>query len=149
VKRLVVHLIAFLVAVTFAVVFYIKTLDMPQAAYELPRLLSYLITILAGAMLFEAFIYYRKQLKSGEAESKEEVKVVRIILFVLMIGIYIATIEKIGYFIMTPLFLIGAFFYLKSVKRLTIVFITAGFTIFIYILFVKLLNSPIPMGLLS
>lgn len=148
-KKLISHIIAFFVALIFAIVFYVKTMDMPKAAYELPRILSYLIIALAVAMLIEALMAYRKLLKSGQIEPSEEMKVVRVILFLVMIGVYIFTIEKIGYFIMTPIFLLSSFFYLKSTKKQTIIFITIGFTLFIYLLFVKLLNSPIPLGPMS
>lgn len=147
-RRLVYHLIAFMVAVIFAVVFYVDSLELPDSANQLPQLISYIITILATGMLISAFLDYRKNVKN-EKEEPEKINALRAVFFVGLVTVYIFTINKIGYFIMTPIFLLSSFFYLKSSNKRNIVLITIGFILFVYILFVKLFNLPIPMGPMS
>ena len=66
-----------------------------------------------------------------------------------MIFAYILAIDPLGYFLVTPAFLIGALSYLRAIKMRYILIITFIFTIFVYLLFVKFLHLPIPLGLMS
>ena len=147
-RKLVYHIIAFLAAVIFALIFYADSLELPDSANQLPQLVSYIIIILSTGMLINAVIEYRQNLVDHE-EEPEKVNVIRVILFVGLIALYIFTIDKVGYFIMTPIFMLASFYYLKSSSNRNIILITLGFIFFVYILFVKMLNLPIPMGFLS
>ena len=79
----------------------------------------------------------------------QNIAVKRVFLFAVFIALYIFLIDTIGYFIVTPIFVIVAFIYLKAAKLKTVIFIAVGFTAFIYALFVMFLKIPVPMGLLS
>ncbi len=145
-KQFIYNLVAATVAILFAWIFYYESLDLPRVAYLFPRRLTYLITILAVALVIEAYYKYRK----GVQEDQEEgIKVLRASLFTGSIVLYILAIDLVGYFITTPLFIFGTMYFLKSTKTRNILFITVGFTLFVYLLFVRFLNLPIPLGSFS
>lgn len=152
------HGIASAVALIFAIVFYVDSFNLPKDAASLPRILTWIIIILSLAMFAEAFYKERKKakvtsdpaLKADETdEPQDRIHVFRIFVFAALIVIYVALIEPLGYFIVTPLFAIGVLTYLKSTKLWKSVLIAIGFTVFCYFLFVAFLKLPIPMGLLS
>lgn len=145
-KQLIYNLVAATVAILFAWIFYYESLDLPRVAYLFPRRLTYLITILAVALVIEAYYKYRKGVQE---EQEEGIKVLRATLFTGSIVLYILAIDLVGYFITTPLFIFGTMYFLKSTKTRNIFFITVGFTLFIYLLFVRFLNLPIPLGSFS
>ena len=150
-----------------AVAFFIETLHMPKAAYQMPRLLIVALGILSTLMLVEQVWKLRKgepvkkakdeletlmaEAAKAEEMTPEELRNSRIrrIFFVGMLTAYIVTIKPLGYFIATPLYLLGTLLYLKSTKSYIALAIAVGFTIFVYLLFVMFLNLPVPMGLLE
>ena len=144
-----------------ATIFYIDTLDMTKAAYQLPRLLIVLVAILLCLMLVERFVLIRKAtpLSSepldesllGEMGQQQDAEVspTRIFVFVALLVVYVLTIKPLGYFIATPLFLIGIMTYLRATRLPWIILVAIGFTGFVYLLFVLFLNLPVPMGLLA
>src|SRR5680860_909825 len=113
VRRLVYHLIAFMVAVIFAVVFYFDSLELPDSANQLPQLISYIIAILATGMLISAFLDYRKNVKNEE-EEPGKINAMRAVIFVGIVTLYIFILNMVGYFITTPIFMLSTFYYLKS-----------------------------------
>jgi uncharacterized membrane protein YidH (DUF202 family) len=142
-KQLICNLIAAATALIFAWVFYYESLDLPKVAYQLPRRLTYLITILAIALIIESFYkYYQKT----QEEQQGKIQLTRTVLFAGSIALYIFTIDLLGYFITTPLFIFGTMYFLKSTKVRNILLISVGFTLFVYLLFVRFLNLPIPLG---
>jgi len=151
-----------------AVTFFIETLRMPKAAYQMPRLLITALVILSTLMIAEQVWKLRKgepvkKQKDDELEklmeeaakaaelSPEEQRnsKIRRAFFVGALTAYIVTIKPLGYFIATPLYLLGTLIYLKSTKSYIALAIAVGFTIFVYLLFVLFLNLPVPMGLLE
>ncbi len=145
--------IASIMAIIFSAVLYLETLSMSRAAYQLPRILIVIIILLAIAMYAEE--YYKSKKKKGQSGTEavvkqpedkyEKIHYDRIAVFVTAITAYIFSIKILGYFIVTPLFIIGIFRYLKSVKMSTAVVIAVGFTGFIYLLFIRFLHLPIPI----
>jgi hypothetical protein len=73
----------------------------------------------------------------------------RVIVFIALISGYILTIQYLGYFIVTPVFIISVYLFMRASSILNIFIIALSFTLFIYVLFVLFLNLPVPMGLLS
>lgn len=142
-KQFIYNLVAATVAILFAWIFYYESLDLPKVAYLFPRRLTYVITILAVALIIEAYYKYRK---GAQEEREEGIKLLRASLFTGSIILYIFAIDFVGYFITTPLFIFGTMYFLKSTKIRNIIFISIGFTLFVYLLFVKFLNLPIPLG---
>ena len=73
----------------------------------------------------------------------------RAFVFTALIALYIFLLDKIGYFIVTPLFILIANYYLKSMSLKNSAIIAVLFSGFVYALFVVFLKIPIPMGLLK
>lgn len=150
-------------AVLLAVVFYIHTLHLPKAAYQLPRILIVIVILLSIAMVVERLYSHKKNLRQDSKNtdfpinhnpgvSKEDefdIRLTRVFVFIVLITGYILTIERLGYFIITPIFIIATYLYLRAAKFLNIILIAVGFTFFVYLLFVLFLHLPIPMGILS
>ncbi len=144
-----------------AIILYIDTLDMSKAAYQLPRLVIILVVALLGMMIVERFFLIRKTARIEEpapatepiAETPEipdgVVSPARIAVFVVLLIAYVTTIKPLGYFIATPLFLVGIMAYLRATSLPRILLIAVCFTAFVYFLFVLFLNLPVPMGLLA
>lgn len=145
------HIIAAVITLVFAIVFYINSLKLPREAASLPRILIGIIVLLTLGMLLEAVLKERKAKKASQEqpEEKEIIKHGRVFIFGLLIAIYITLIKPVGYFIVTPLFVIGALSYLKSTRFKAAVFVALGFTLFVYLLFVVFLELPIPLGPMS
>ena len=149
------------------VAFFIETLHMPKAAYQMPRLLLLALAILSTLMIVEQIWKLRRgapvhekkdELEAVMAEAAKAAELtpeeqrssnIRRAFFVGALTVYILTIKPLGYFIATPLYLLATLLYLKSTKAYVAMAIAVGFTIFVYLLFVMFLNLPVPMGLLE
>ena len=140
------NIIAASLALFMGWLFYYESLDLPKVGYQLPRLLTYFITILAIILIIESYLKYRKR---TEEVQEEGIRVRRTFLFICSIALYIYFIESLGYFITTPLFIFGSMYFFKATKIRNIFYVTIGFTLFVYLLFVRFLHLPIPLGPLS
>ena len=147
-------------AIMFALLFYIKAIDMSESAAFLPKILIGLIIFLSIGTMIEGYHREKKHIvlkkrideRSDEDEVQEEpakLNIPRIIVFVIMIATYIFLLKPVGYFIMTPIFALSAHSFLKATKIKNILLIAVGFTVFVYVLFVAFLKIPIPMGILQ
>ena len=135
-----------------SIVLYVDSFNLPPAAASLPRALAWIIIVLSIAMFAEAWYKERKKAKvnqEGNQETKEPIRIFRVLVFASMIVLYVALIKPLGYFLVTPLFLIVGMAYLKATRLWKAVLIAFGFTLFCYLLFVMFLHLPIPMGLFS
>lgn len=140
---------------TVAGVFFIDTLDMVKAANELPLWLILLVIGLSVGMVVES--YRKSKLEAVESKTRaaagkpafDRSGFIRLVLFVVLIGAYVFLLQPVGYFIMTPLFIIGAYMLLEATTLLAGVLTGVGFSVFVYLLFVLFLHLPVPMGILS
>lgn len=140
---------AAIVAILLGLVFYHQTLDMPKAAYELPRLLVFLIAGLCILMIFSGYRVFKiRNMEERESEHLPP-NYKRVFFFGLIIALYISLIQSIGYFIVTPVFIIVSLYYLKATRFTNMVLIAGFFTAFIYFMFVWFLKLPVPMGILG
>lgn len=141
-------------------IFYADTLDMVKAANELPRLLILLVFALSVGMVFESYKKSKKEAyeaknaqadKAADSTEKKSAKseFIRLVAFVFLIAAYVFLMQPLGYFIVTPLFIVGAFLLLKATTLLVSVVTGIGFSVFVYLLFVVFLHLPVPMGILS
>lgn len=140
--------IASIITIVFAIVFYIQTFKMSKTSYQLPRILIGIIVLLAITMYVEAYLKAKKeeaQSSTHGEENNEKLHYDRIIVFILAIAAYIFSIKYLGYFIVTPIFIIGIFMYLKALSLKKAILIAAFFTIFVYLLFIQFLHLPIPV----
>lgn len=136
------HLLFAAFTISVGLFFFISAQSMPSAASLFPQIISVLIFILSVLMVLNA--------RSGSPETKSEpVSVKRVVIYAVLIAVYIGTTNYIGYFITTPLFMIISYLYLKAAGFFKALLISVAFSIFIYLLFVKFLNLPVPLGLLE
>jgi putative tricarboxylic transport membrane protein len=151
------YIVASVAAMIFALIFYFNSLSLTPAGYQLPRIIITVIILLSIAMFIESYRNYKKPVilnkseeenNSGE-EEPSKINYKRTIIFILMISVYVLSIKPLGYFVITPIYVIAAYLYLKAARLRTILAISIGFTAFVYILFVVLLKLPIPIGPMS
>jgi putative tricarboxylic transport membrane protein len=144
-------------AVCFAVLFYVRSLTLPRAAAELPQILCALVFLLSLAMTAEAYLAYRRAVfaVNGAASAKpgsgpfEGVNLGRAGVFVLLVAGYIFSMDRLGYFVVTPLFILVSFLFLRATRLRNVLIIAVGYTAFVYVLFVMFLHLPVPMGFLD
>lgn len=138
-------------------IFFIDTLDMVQAANGLPRLLILLVIALSAGMVFESYKKSKEEALAEKASNAgaqakpafDKSGFVRLVLFVALIAAYVLLLKPVGYFIVTPLFIVAAFLLLEATSLLVGILTGLGFSIFVYFLFVMFLHLPVPMGILS
>ena len=66
----------------------------------------------------------------------------------LIIMVYVLCIDFIGFFVSTSVFLVGFMVFLNVRKPLTLICVTAGMDLFLYLLFTVGLKLNLPAGLL-
>ncbi|PKL07337.1 MAG: hypothetical protein CVV53_00075 [Spirochaetae bacterium HGW-Spirochaetae-9] len=138
-------------------IFFIDTLDMVQAANGLPRLLILLVIALSAGMVFESYKKSKIEALEEKASNAEDQGkpafdksgFIRLVLFVALIAAYVFLLKPVGYFIVTPLFIVAAFLLLEATSLLVGILTGIGFSVFVYFLFVVFLHLPVPMGILS
>lgn len=152
------HALTTVLAVFFCAVagiFYFDTLDMVKAANELPRLLILLVFALSAGMVIESYKKNRKETAETKTTAGkvsggvDKAGFLRLSLFVVLIAAYVFLLQPLGYFIVTPLFIVGAFLLLQATTLVAGILTGIGFSVFVYLLFVLFLHLPVPMGLLS
>lgn len=147
---LVKHVIAALLAILLAVIFYLNSFSLPPAGYQLPRILVVIIILLSVLMVIEEYKNQKKDNKKSKEEGEKEfIEYKRVFIFTALIMAYIFTIKPLGYFIATPIYIIVTYLFLKATSIKNILLIAFSFTIFVYLLFAVLLKLPVPLGLMS
>jgi len=132
-------------ATTFALILLIDTSKMVFEGYLLPRMLGVIIILLALGMVYETW-WCGKKTTSLDCEVSVPINKKNALVFVGLTVAYILGINYIGYFIATPAFILIAFRFLKSMNNRNTALVAAGFTIFVYLVFVSFLQLPIPLG---
>lgn len=84
-----------------------------------------------------------------EKESEENINLKRISMIIFITIIYFISIDYIGYFIVTPLFLFGLSIFLGYKNKVILFIYPLAFSTFLYLVFRLFLNVPLPMGILS
>ena len=151
-------LIAAGLAIILSLVFLSKTAKLPETAAFLPKILIGIVILLSLGMVYETYYKAKNKVKakrrvderSEEDDPDEDNTLIdykKAFIFGLMIALYIFTMKPIGYFIVTPLFILIAYRYLKSTSWRNTIIISVGFTLFVYGLFVVFLKLPVPMGI--
>jgi putative tricarboxylic transport membrane protein len=72
----------------------------------------------------------------------------KVAIFIVMIILYIIIMQVIGYYLATALFLISGMYFLTYRNWKVMISISAGWTLFSYFAFYRLLYVPLPRGLL-
>lgn len=151
------YIVASLAAIIFALIFFFNSLSLTPEGYYLPRIIIAIIILLSIAMFIESYKNYKKPVainksdveNDSEEEEPSKINYKRAFIFALLIAVYVFSIKPLGYFIITPIYVIATYLYLKATRLTTIIAISLGFTAFVYLLFVVLLKLPIPIGPMS
>lgn len=141
--------------------FYTTSLTMPPAANHMPRILAIVVSVLAAMMVADVFLFKRRNQNAEAVETSADstapyiggffdgVNIVRTGALMAMIVIYIFLLESVGYFIMTPLFLVSALSLLRACRLWIILTISLVAPMVVYLIFVTFLDLPMPMGLMT
>ena len=131
-----------------AIVFFVQGDSLPSSARMLPQVMCVLLLFLVCLMVYQAVMDNRK--RGGVDPSwVGPIKLMRVVLYLGAVLAYVALAEPLGYFVVTPLFIIVTYIAMNAVKPVTTVIIAVGFSAFIYALFVRFLNLPVPLGVLQ
>lgn len=142
------HYLFTLFSLMLSAFFFMVSRSMPSSAALFPGLMAGLIAIFAVTMAVNAY-RESKSMGSVGADAGKGGNVLRVVFFLVLTVLYVLLIPRVGYFIMTPLFMITAYMYLRAIGFFRAVVISLFFSAFIYGLFVRFLNLPIPMGWLE
>ena len=136
-------------AVALSLLFIVQSFKLTDSSALMPRMLAVLIILLSVVMILQGFAARRRMIKAGQREEIPAINVPLVTLFLIFIVAYVVLIEVIGYFVATPLFIIGTYLFLKAMKPRNAVLVAAGFCALVYGVFVKMLHLPVPLGLLE
>ncbi len=137
----------FVIAVlALATLFWHQSYLIPEEATQFPRILIIAIVGFALAMFGQAWTAQKKQ---QAQEESTPVMWSRLILFSIILLTYVLTVQPIGYFVVTPLFICLTGIIFKALSAKWAIFVAIAFSSFIYALFVGFLHLPVPLGILE
>jgi hypothetical protein len=126
-------------------VFYLQSLIFPVnsviGAAAIPRLW---ITVLVPLNLLLLMRTIRRQEEIEGSGSKINL----VLAFIGFLVVYLIVMLYIGYFISTFVFVVGSAIYLGYDKLKISLMVAAGWVLFSYIIFYKILFVPLPMGVI-
>ncbi len=132
-----------------SLLFITQSRKLTDSAAMLPMLLAWIIILLAGLMLLEAWREHRRALLSGKKPVVSPVNVPRVTIYLGMIVLYVVLVEPLGYFIATPVYIVVSYMFLRALGLLWSLAVALGFSALVYGLFVTILHLPVPLGLLE
>lgn len=130
-----------LLLLSFAAYYEATTFTLGTDAF--PKAVLIVIMILAAVQLILAF---KPRPVIQSVPSTETLNVNRMVAMGALLLIYIIAIQMVGYFIVTPLFLIGSMFLLGRRDLKTILVVTACVVFVIYLVFRTFIYVPVPLG---
>ena len=136
-------------AICLSLLFLFYSMDLPSSAALMPRILASMIILLSLGMAWQGIAAHKRMINAGEREEIPVINVKLVSLFLGFIVAYIALINVLGYFVATPLFIVGTYMYLRALSVKGALLVAAGFCILVYGVFVKVLYLPVPLGLLE
>lgn len=131
--------------------FYYLTLDFPSietdvlGAAFLPKLYSILLIIFGVILITKKLVKSNTNPENQEGEFKGFFYGLSSMVIVL---IYVLLLPYIGFYIATILVMLTLLYFLKVRKILVLLSVSVGVTLFVFILFEKLLKVPLPTGVL-
>ncbi len=136
-------------AVGLALLFIIQSFNLSLSAAFFPRLLAGLIIFLALLMVLNALREQKRMQLAGEVEVVEPINIQLVCIFMGIIIAYVALVEPLGYFIATPLFIVGSYLFLRALSLKWALLVAAGFCVLVYGVFVTVLHLPVPLGIME
>lgn len=124
----------------------IKTLD-PIGPHVFPKLMSVVILICATINLISAIL---KRETSIQKDKKIKIKIIiKLVLIIISGGLYIYIMPWLGYFLSTALLMICLIEIQGGIKLWLNVSVGTGFSMFLYLVFSKILSVLLPHGFLK
>ena len=136
-------------AAALSLLFIVQSFKMSSSAALMPRILAGFILVMSAAMVWQGLRAHQRMVRAGEKEDIPYINVPLVASFLVFIIAYVLLIEFLGYFIATPLFIIGTYLYLRALSFRNAILVAIGFCILVYGVFVKVLYLPVPLGLLE
>lgn len=130
--------------------FYYLTLDFPSietdvlGAAFLPKLYSILLIIFGVILITKKLVKSNTNPENQEGEFKGFYGLSSMVIVL----IYVLLLPYIGFYIATILVMLTLLYFLKVRKILVLLSVSVGVTLFVFILFEKLLKVPLPTGVL-
>ena len=123
----------------FSIFFFIRSLQYPPASAFYPALL---MGLMGFCNIFVLINGIRKTLRMEKNSISLDV-IKKPLLVLLFIFAYTLLFRFFGYFIATPVFIIGFMLYFKDRNWKHLVLVPVFFMVFIYLLFVRLFETPL------
>lgn len=133
-----------LIFIELATLFGIMALSFPQKGDEVGPAVVPILWI-AGILGLSIFLLIRGILGYEEVDPPWG-KVSSVILYIVMIILYLLIMQLIGYFLSTAIFLISGMYILSYRNWKVMISVSAGWILFSYFAFYKLLYVPLPLG---
>ena len=138
------------ILIVIGLFFYYLTFNFPQGSVtksvgpaSIPRIWIFTLLFFSGWQLVKTFRF------GDELETDNQGQRIGLVLgFIGMMILYLGIIKFVGYFISTLLFLVGGILALSYRKYIFIALSSVGFILFAYLFFFKMLQIPLPMGVL-
>ena len=133
--------------VLMSVYLYWLTFDFPQGKLSrtagpaaMPRLWLWGIAIFSLWLIVDS-------LRKEKKENAKSYNMKKALMLAFLTAIYLSIISFLGYYVSTFLFLIAGAYLLLFRKHLIILITSAGFSLFSYFVFYKILGVPLPLGI--
>ena len=121
---------------------FISSLSIPEGSSTFPE------SVFAFAMILAVLLYLSSVFGlSKKEEDKEDSSFRNIVILFAGTVVFFLLIQPVGFIIMTPLFLAGVSYMLQLRNLKILILYPLGFTAFLYVSFVILLQVPLPMGI--
>lgn len=136
--------------VAFSLFFLWQCNGLNQRAAQYPRIMLCVLLALSGALLFQGLYYsfhperYHKRYGKSNKSIQWSVVIHPLFIFGATV-IYLALFHFINFFVATALFVPLLMFIFGERKVLPILLTTVGLEVFVYLVFVQLLNVYFPM----
>ncbi|WP_119680609.1 tripartite tricarboxylate transporter TctB family protein [Indioceanicola profundi] len=128
--------------IALAATFFISAMSLPDTAAQLPQGLAIVVSLLAVGMIVQAWWarthHHEKIERPGRAGPA--------VAFSLATIAYVAVLKFLGYFVATPIFIVGTMLFLRTLSPLKAILLAVGVSAFVWALFVWFLSLPVPMG---
>lgn len=145
-KRLVQQLAPAILMMTWCTYYFVQVSQQKPESQLMIRPVYFVLCVLFALIVLNEI---RKARAEGTAEKKKTAKDFKgMLIFVSGTAVYLFLMPIVGFVITTPIFLLMAFVYLKSSRKMAVV-LAVLLTAFVYVAFKVLLGVPLPAGFLG
>ena len=128
--------------IAFSLLFYVITFSFPKekaGPAVIPHLWIFWTLILSGAVLWRVF-------RGAGKPDPESGRIGFLLLVIVLLAGYYFAFESMGYFLSSFIFLVMLMHLLSYPKKFVIYSVAAGWVVFCYVVFYRLLQIQLPLG---